>query len=276
VEIRTNAEVDQVLVHDGRAQGVVLKNGDELRSRAVISNADPKRTFLQMVEARHLDPDFLKDIRNFKMHGCSIKVNCALGELPDWKCLPGRDPEAPHQRAMFQIAPSIEYLEQAFDDLKYGRPSRRPFIDGNIASTVDDSLAPKGKHVMSLYVQYGPYHLREGTWPEIREKVGDIVIDTLAEYAPTVANAIIAREVITPWDLEQEFGLTEGNAYQGEITPDQLFCLRPAPGWADYRSPVKGLFLCGAGTHPGGGVMGASGMNASREILRDLRRLGRT
>ncbi|MFQ5946709.1 MAG: phytoene desaturase family protein, partial [Anaerolineae bacterium] len=147
----------------------------------------------------------------------------------------------------------------------------RPFIDGNIASTVDDSLAPKGKHVMSLYAQYGPYHLREGTWPEIREKVGDIVIDTLAEYAPNVTSAIIAREVLTPWDLEQEFGLTEGNAYQGEITPDQLFFLRPAPGWADYRSPVKGLFLCGAGTHPGGGVMGASGMNASREILRDLR-----
>ncbi len=271
VEIRTDAEVDQVLIQDSRVQGVVLKNGDELQSRAVVSNADPKRTFLQMVEARHLDPQFLKDIRNYKMHGCSVKVNCALAELPDWKCLPGQAPEAPHQRAMFEIAPSMEYLEQAFDDLKYGRPSQRPFIDGNIASTMDDSLAPEGKHVMSLYVQYGPYHLREGTWPEIREKVGDIVIDTLAEYAPNVTSAIIAREVLTPWDLEQEFGLTEGNAYQGEITPDQLFFLRPAPGWADYRSPVKGLYLCGAGAHPGGGVMGAAGMNASREILRDLR-----
>ncbi len=271
VEIRTGAEVDQVLVQNGRAQGVVLKDGDELRAKIVASCADPKRTFLRMVESRHLDPGFLEDIRKFKMHGCSIKVNCALGELPNWKCLPGQDPQAPHQRAMFQIAPSMEYLEQAFDDLKYGRPSRKPFIDGNIASTMDDSLAPKGKHVLSLYAQYGPYHLKEGTWPEIREKVGDIVIDTLAEYAPNIKSAIIAREVLTPVDFEQEFSLTEGNAYQGEITPDQVFFLRPAPGWADYRSPVQGLYLCGAGAHPGGGVMGASGMNASREILRDLR-----
>ncbi len=187
-----------------------------------------------MVEARHLDPGFLEDIRKFKMHGCSIKVNCALGELPNWKCLPGQDPQAPHQRAMFQIAPSMEYLEQAFDDLKYGRPSQKPFIDGNIASTMDDSLVPRGKHVLSLYAQYGPYHLREGTWPEIREKVGDMVIDTLAEYAPNIRRLIIAREVLTPVDFEQEY-------------------------------------LCGAGAHPGGGVMGAAGMNASREILRDLR-----
>jgi phytoene dehydrogenase-like protein len=249
----------------------VLAGGDELRARVVASSADPKHTLLQLVEAKHLDADFLRDIRNFKLQGCGIKVNCALAELPDWKCLPGKDPAAPHQRAMFEISPSMEYLERAFDDLKYGRPSQRPFIDGNIPSTIDDSLAPEGKHVMSLYAQYAPYHLRDGTWPEIREQVGDIVIDTLAEYAPNIKSAIIAREVITPWDLEREFGLTEGSAYQGEITPDQVFFLRPAPGYANYRSPVRGLYLCGAGAHPGGGVMGASGMNASREIRRDLR-----
>lgn len=271
VEIRTGAEVGRVLVQNGRAQGVVLKNGDELRARLVASNCDPKRTFLGLVEPQHLDPEFLQDIRNFKIQGSSIKVNLALGELPDWKCLPGQDPGAPHQQAMFEIAPSLEYLEEAYDDLKYGRPSRRPFIDGNVPSVVDDSLAPKGKHVMSLFVQYGPYHLKEGTWPEIREKVGDTIVDTLAEYIPNLKNIIVAREVLTPWDLEQEFGLTEGNIFHGEITPDQLFFLRPAPGWADYRSPVRGLYLCGSGAHPGGGVMGGPGMNAAREILRDLR-----
>jgi phytoene dehydrogenase-like protein len=271
VEIRTGAEVNRVLVENGRAQGVVLRNGDELRSRIVASNADPKRTFLKLVEPRHLDSEFLEDIRNFKIQGSSIKVNLALGELPNWKCIPGQDAKAPHQQAMFEIAPSMDYLEQAYDDLKYGRPSRRPFIDGNVPSVVDDSLAPRGKHVMSLFVQYGPYRLREGSWPEIRDKVGDTVVDTLAEYIPNLKSAIVAREVLTPWDLEQEFGLTEGNIFHGEITPDQLFFMRPAPGWADYRTPVRGLYLCGSGAHPGGGVMGGPGMNASREILRDLR-----
>ncbi len=271
VEIRTGAEVDRVLVRNGRAQGVVLGNGDELSSRIVVSNADPKRTFLKMVEPQHLEPDFLEDIRRFKIQGSSIKVNCALSELPNWTCLPGQDPKAPHQIAGFYIVPSMEYIERAFDDMKYGRPSRKPLIDGNIASTSDDSLAPEGKHVMSLFVQYGPYHLKEGTWPEIREQVGDTIIDTIAEYAPNIKNAIIARDVLSPWDLEQEYGLTEGNIFHGEITPDQLFFMRPAPGWANYRCPLKGLYLCGSGAHPGGGVMGGPGLNASREILRDLR-----
>ncbi len=271
VEIRTEAGVAKVLVHNGRAQGVVLENGDELRSRIVASSADPKHTYLKLVDSEHLGDEFVEDIRKFKIQGSSIKVNLALGELPNWTCLPGTDPKAPQHQAMIEISPSMEYLERAFDDLKYGRPSQRPFIDANIASVVDDSLAPEGKHVMSCFVQYGPYHLKEGTWPEIREKVGDIVIDTLAEYAPNLKSAIIARDVLTPWDLEQQYGLTEGNIFHGEITPDQLFFLRPAPGWADYRSPVRGLYLCGSGAHPGGGVMGGPGMNASREILRDLR-----
>jgi phytoene dehydrogenase-like protein len=272
VDIRTEAEVSRVLVKDGRVQGVALANGDEVRAPVIAANTDPKQTFLKMVEPQHLDDEFLEDIRNFKSQGSSIKVNCALGELPDWKCLPGQDPRAPQHRAIFEILHSMEYLEQAFDDLKYGRPSRRPFVEGTIASTFDDSLAPEGKHVLSLFVQYGPYNLKEGTWPEIREKVGDVVIDTLAEYAPNIKSAIIARDVVTPWDLEQEYGLTQGNIFQGEITPDQLFCLRPAMGYADYRTPVKGLYLCGSGAHPGGGVMGGPGRNANREILRDLKR----
>ncbi|MEE9229551.1 MAG: NAD(P)/FAD-dependent oxidoreductase [Acidobacteriota bacterium] len=273
VEIRTDSQVEKVLVRNGRASGVVLKNGDELQSRMVVSNADPKRTYLGFVDSEHLDPEFLEDIRKFKIQGTSIKVNCALSELPDWKCLPGKDPAAPHHQAMFAIAPSMDYLEEAFDDMKYGRPSRRPIIDGNIASVMDDSLAPKGKHVMSLFVQYAPYHLKEGTWPEIREKVADVIIDTIAEYAPNIKSAIIARDVLSPWDLEQQYGLTEGNIFHGEITPDQIFFMRPAPGWAHYRCPLRGLYLCGSGAHPGGGVMGGPGMNASREILRDLREL---
>ncbi|HXH28338.1 MAG TPA: NAD(P)/FAD-dependent oxidoreductase [Candidatus Polarisedimenticolia bacterium] len=272
VSIHTGSEVERILVRDGRAEGVVLKNGDEHRARVVASNADPKRTYLTLVEPRHLDGEFLDDIRRFKIQGSSIKVNCALSELPNWTCLPGQDPASPHQRALFEIAPSMVYLEEAFDDLKYGRPSRRPMIEGAVPSTVDDSLAPKGRHVMSMFVQYAPYHLKEGTWPEIRERVADNIIDTLAEYAPNIKKAIIARDVVSPWDLEQEYGLTEGNIFHGEITPDQIFFLRPAMGWADYRSPLRGLYLCGSGAHPGGGVMGGPGLNASREILKDLGR----
>ncbi|MDP3909929.1 MAG: NAD(P)/FAD-dependent oxidoreductase, partial [Gemmatimonadales bacterium] len=272
VTIRTGAEVDRVIVHDGRATGVALKNGDELHARVVASNADPKRTYLKMVDEKELPADFVDDIRRFKMQGSSIKVNCALSELPDWKCLPGKDPKAVQHRTLFEIAPSMEYLEEAYDDLKYGRVSRRPMIEGAIPSTLDDSLAPEGKHVLSCFVQYGPYHLKEGTWPEIREKVGDLVIDTIAEYAPNIKKAVIARQVITPWDMEKDYGLTEGNIFHGEITPDQLFFLRPAAGYADHRSPIRGLYLCGSGAHPGGGVMGGPGLNASREILKDLRR----
>jgi phytoene dehydrogenase-like protein len=272
VEVKTGAEVTRFIVEGGVCRGVALKSGDEYRSRLVASNLDPKRTFLSLVGRGVLDEDFLQDIRNFRMQGSSIKVNCALSELPNWKCIPGQDPKQPHQQAMFEIAPSVEYLERAYDDLKYGRPSRRPMIDGNVASTMDDTLCPKGHHVMSLFVQYGPYTLKEGTWPEIREKVGDTVIDTLAEYAPNLKEAIIAREVLSPWDLEQQFGLTQGNIFHGEMTPDQLFFLRPVPRYARYRTPIRGLYLCGSGAHPGGGVMGAPGRNAAREILKDLRR----
>jgi phytoene dehydrogenase-like protein len=272
VEVRTEAEVGRFIVEDGVCRGVHLANGDEHRARVVASNLDPRRTFLGLVEKGVLDDGFVQDIRNFRIQGSSIKVNLALAGLPDWKCLPGQDPKAPHQQAMFEIAPSLEYLERAYDDMKYGRPSRRPLIDGNVASVLDDTLCPPGHHVMSLFVQWGPYHLKEGTWPEIREQVGDQIIDTLEEYAPNIRKIIIGREVLSPWDLEKIFGLTEGNIFHGEMTPDQLFFLRPAPRFANYRTPIRGLYLCGSGAHPGGGVMGAPGKNAAREILRDLRR----
>jgi phytoene dehydrogenase-like protein len=272
VEVRTEADVERFLVEDGVCRGVALRNGDEHRARLVASAVDPRRTFLTLAPKGSLPEDFLQAIRDFRMQGSSIKVNCVLSELPDWRAIPGQDPRAPHQQAMFAIAPGIEYLERAYDDLKYGRPSQRPMIDGNVASTMDDTLCPKGRHVMSLFVQYGPYKLKQGTWPEIREQVGDTIIDTLAEYAPNIRNAIVAREVISPWDLEQIFGLTEGNIFHGEMTPEQLFFLRPAMRWANYRTPIRGLYLCGSGAHPGGGVLGAPGKNAAREILRDLRR----
>jgi len=272
VEVKTNAEVSRFIVDGGVCRGVYLKNGDEYRSRLVASNLDPRRTFLTLCDKGTLPEDFTDAIKAFRIQGSSIKVNCALSELPDWKAIPGQDPTSPHQQAMFELAPSVEYLERAYDDLKYGRPSLRPMIDGNIASTMDDSLCPKGHHVMSLFVQYGPYKLKEGTWPEIREKVGDQIIDTLAEYCPNIKSAIIGREVISPWDLEQIFGLTEGNIFHGEMTPDQLFFMRPAQRWAQYRTPLRGLYLCGSGAHPGGGVMGAPARNAAREILKDVRR----
>jgi len=272
VEVKTETEVARFIVENGAVRGVHLKNGDEFRGRVVASSLDPRRTFLGLVEPGALDAQFVQDIKNFKMQGSSIKMNLALSALPDWKCIPGQDPKAPHQQAMFEIAPSLEYLERAYDDMKYGQPSRRPLIDGNVASVLDDSLCPKGHHVMSLFVQWGPYHLKEGTWPEIREKVGDNIVDTLEEYVPNIKKIIIGREVLSPYDLERIFGLTEGNIFHGEMTPDQLFFLRPVPRWAGYRTPLRGLYLCGSGAHPGGGVLGAPGRNAAREILKDLRR----
>jgi len=265
-EIRVNAEVDQVLVKNGRACGVVLKGGEEIHSQVVVSGVDPKRTFLKMVEPKQLEPDFIAQVEKLKMRGSSGKVNLALDALPDFTCLPGN---GPHLRGAISISPSIDYLEMAYDDAKYGSYSRKPYLDIIIPSTLDPSMAPPGKHVMSIFVQYAPYHLKSGTWPEKREEFGDTVIDTLSEYAPNLKDTILHRQVVTPWDLEQEFGLTEGNIFQGELTLDQLFFLRPLPGWARYRTPIKRLYLCGAGTHPGGGVMAAGGRLAALEILKD-------
>ncbi|MGH7847149.1 MAG: phytoene desaturase family protein [Candidatus Binatia bacterium] len=265
-EIRVSAEVDRLLVKNRRACGVVLKGGEEIYSQVVVSSVDPKRTFLKMVDPKQLEPDFIAQVEKLKMRGSSGKVNLALDALPDFTCLPGN---GPHLRGAISISPSIDYLEVAYDDAKYGNYSRKPYLDIIIPSALDPSMAPPGKHVMSIFVQYAPYHLKSGTWPEKREQFGDAVIDTLSEYAPNLKDIILHRQVVTPWDLEQEFGLTEGNIFQGELTLDQLFFLRPLPGWASYRTPIKGLYLCGAGTHPGGGVMAAGGRLAALEILKD-------
>lgn len=268
-EIRTEAEVDQVIAKNGRATGVALSSGEEIQGRVVVSGVDPKRTFLKLVDPSRLDPEFLDQVRKYKMRGSSGKVNLALSELPNFTCLPG---DGLHLRGAIAISPSLDYLERAYDDAKYGDFSRRPYLDILIPSTIDPSLAPPGKHVMSIFVQYAPYHLKQGTWKDRREEFGDVVIDTLAEYAPNLKSAILHRQVLTPWDLEQEFGLTEGNIFHGELSLDQLFFLRPVPGWAQYRTPIQNLYLCGSGTHPGGGVMGAPGRLAAREILNDWKR----
>ena len=268
-EIRTEAGVDRVLIKNGRAYGVVLNNGEEIEAKVIVSGVDPKRTFLKMVEARHLDPEFVKQVSDFKIRGSSAKVNLALDALPNFTSMPG---EGPHLAGAISISPTLDYIERAYDEAKYGDFSRRPYLDIIIPSRLDPSTAPPGKHVMSIFVQYAPYHLKEGEWPEKREALGDAVVDTLSEYAPNLKSIILHRQVLTPWDLEQEFGLTEGNIFQGELTLDQLFFLRPIPGWAKYRTPIRNLYLCGACTHPGGGVMAASGRLAALEILKDMKR----
>ena len=267
-EIRTQVSVDQVTIKNGRATGVVLATGEEINAKVVVSSVDPKRTFLKMVDSRHLDTGFLKQVSDFKIRGSSAKVNLSLDALPDFPSMPGN---GPHLSGAISISPSMDYIERAYDDAKYGDFSRKPYMDIILPSKLDPSMAPPGKHVMSIFVQYAPYHLASGTWPEKREALGDTVIDTLSEYAPNIKNIILHRQVLTPWDLEQDFGLTEGNIFQGELTLDQLFFLRPVPGWAKYRTPVQGLYMCGACTHPGGGVMAASGRLAALEILKSSR-----
>jgi phytoene dehydrogenase-like protein len=266
VEIRSETEVASILVRDGRASGVVLKNGDEITASLVVSSLDPRLTFRRLLEPRHLPGDFLEDVDRYKFRGSSAKVNLALDALPDFTCLPGA---GPHLRGAISISPSVEYMERAFDEAKYGRFSRRPYLDMVIPSLTDPSVAPPGKHVMSCFVQYAPYHLADGTWDEQREALGDTVIDTLAEYAPNIRHIIRHRQVVTPLDLEREWALSEGNIFQGELTLEQLFFLRPAPGWAQYRTPIGNLYMCGSATHPGGGIMGAPGRNAAMKILAD-------
>jgi phytoene dehydrogenase-like protein len=259
--------VSKIIVKDGTAVGVVLENGDYLTCQAVSSSVDPNLTFMHMVGTEHLPGEFVSDVKRYKFRGSSGKVNLALDALPNFTCLPG--PGA-HLRGAVSISPSIEYMERAYDDAKYGRYSRRPYIDVVIPSLTDPSVAPPGKHVMSCFVQYAPYHLKEGNWDEHRDAFGDTVINTLAEHAPNIKDIILHRQVLTPLDLEREWGLTEGNIFQGELTLEQLFFLRPAPGWAQYRTPIKNLYMCGSATHPGGGIMGAPGRNAARRILKEV------
>ena len=269
VEIRSQAAVSRILVKGNRACGVVLGNGDEVHARVVASSVDPRLTFLGLLEPGSLPDEFVEDIGRYKFRGSSAKVNLALDALPDFTCLRG---PGPHLRGAVSISPSVDYMERAYDDAKYGRFSRRPYIDIVIPSLTDPSVAPPGQHVMSCFVQYAPYHLKDGTWDEQRETLGDAVIETLAEYAPNIRNIVLHRQVLTPLDLEREWGLSEGNIFQGELTLEQLFFLRPVPGWAQYRTPVRGLYMCGSATHPGGGIMGAPGRNAAMKILAETGR----
>ena len=268
-EIRTQSPVARIIIKNGRAAGVVLENGDEIFAGVVSSSVDPRLTFMKMIGAEHLPGDFVDDIKRYKFRGSSGKVNLALGGLPDFKSLPGA---GPHLRGAVSISPSVEYMERAYDDAKYGRFSRRPYVDIVIPSLTDPSVAPPGKHVMSCFVQYAPYRLKEGTWDERREEFGDTVIDAIAEHAPNIRELILHRQVLTPLDIERTFGLSEGNIFQGELTLEQLFFLRPAPGWAQYRTPVRNLYACGSAAHPGGGVMGAPGRNAAVKMLGDWKR----
>jgi phytoene dehydrogenase-like protein len=265
-EIRTRSAIEKIIVRNGQAKGVVLENGDEIYADVISSSVDPRLTFMKMIGAEHLPEDFVDDIKRYKFRGSSGKVNLALDGLPDFTSLRGM---GPHLRGAISISPSVEYMERAYDDAKYGRFSRRPYIDMVIPSLTDPSVAPPGKHVMSCFVQYAPYHLKEGTWDERREEFGDTVINTIAEHAPNISELILHRQVLTPLDLEREFGLSEGNIFQGELTLEQLFFLRPAPGWAQYRTPVRNLYMCGSATHPGGGIMGAPGRNAALKLLQD-------
>jgi len=267
-EIRVEAPIAKIILKNGQAKGVALENGDEFYADVISSSVDPRLTFMKMVGEEHLPEDFVDDIKRYKFRGSSGKVNLALDGLPNFKSMPGA---GPHLRGAVSISPSVDYMERAYDDAKYGRYSRRPYIDIVIPTLTDPSIAPPGKHVMSCFVQYAPYHLKEGTWDEKREEFGDTVTDTIAEHAPNIRDIILHRQVLTPLDLEREFGLSEGNIFQGELSLEQLFFLRPAPGWAQYRSPIKNLYMCGSATHPGGGIMGASGRNAAMEILKDLK-----
>src|SRR6266498_236888 len=267
VEIRTEAPVAKIIVKNGRASGVALANGDEIYGRVISSSVDPRHTFIEFIDNGDLPSEFLDEVRRYKFRGSSGKVNLALDALPDFKCMPG---PGSHLRGAISVSPAVDYMEKAYDDAKYGMFSRRPYIDMVIPSLTDPSVAPPGKHVMSCFVQYAPYKLRPGlNWDQLRDDFGNTVIDTIAEYAPNFKNIILHKQVLTPLDLEREFGLTEGNIFQGELSLEQLFFLRPVSGWARFRTPIKNLYMCGSATHPGGGIMGAPGRLAALEVLKD-------
>jgi phytoene dehydrogenase-like protein len=268
VDIRTGAAVQKVIVKGGRATGVALENGDEFTAKVVVAAADPKRSFLQFVDPQHFPDEFTAAIRNFRVRGSSGKVNIALSELPQFTCLPG---EGPLHRGAISISPSIDYVERAYDDAKYGQFSRQPYMDIIIPSMIDRDMAPPGHHVMSCFVQYAPYDI-EGGWDDAkRDAFGETVISTIEKYAPNIRRAIVGKQVISPKDIERIAGITGGNIFHGELLLHQLFFLRPAPQWADFRTPLPGYYFGASGAHPGGGVMGAAGKLAATEVLKDWR-----
>ncbi len=270
--IRTDAAVAKILVRAGRTQGVALASGEEIRAGLVLSNMDVRRTFLESMDPSELPEEFVRQVRNFKIRGSSGKLNIALDGLPSFPAIPAG---SPCLRGDLHVTDTIEMMERAYDDWKNGRWSRAPYIDMLIPSQIDPTMAPNGKHYMSVFVQYCPYTLAEGPWNDARRKAfGDTVIETIARQSPDFKQLILHAEIRTPWDIENEVGLTEGNIFQGELTMDQLLFNRPIPGYAQYRTPVAGMYLCGSSTHPGGGVMGAPGANAARAVLRDTGRRG--
>jgi phytoene dehydrogenase-like protein len=267
VVIRTNAAVSKILVRDGRARGVVLADGEEVIARIVASNLDPRRTFLDSMDAADLPSEFLDGIRKFRSEGTSLKMNLALNGLPEFKAYP--ETPGPQHRATMHLCPSVEYIERAWDDAKYGRPSQSPLIEMTIPTMYDPSLAPEGRHIMGIFLQYAPYTLKDSNWDRERTRYTERILDVIEEYCPNIRSITEHKQTLTPLDLERRFGITGGNIFHGEMALDQMFVLRPLAGWARYRTPVKGLYLCGSGAHPGGGVMGAPGHNAAREILKD-------
>jgi phytoene dehydrogenase-like protein len=267
-EIRTNAEVAAIDVAGGRATGVTLADGTHMEAGTVVSGAHPQTTLLSLLGAEHLPDELARELETFRNRSPSAKVNLALSELPNFTAMPGKEPGPQHPEIM--ISPSLEYLEKAWDDAKYGRFSEGPMIDAVIPTTKDPTIAPEGRHIMTCFVQYAPYEPREGSWDGgAREALGDRIVDTINEYAPNFKDSVIERQVLTPYDLEQRFGLIGGNIFQGEMSLDQLFSFRPTTELAGYKTPVDGLYLCGSGTHPGGGVMGIPGLNASKVVIGD-------
>ena len=268
-EIRTGVEVNEIRVKNGAAVGVVLSSGEEINARAVISNADPKRTLLKLIDPRYLSPDFVMKLRHYRTPGTVAKVNLALSGLPNFKALPGNTLAL---SGRIHIGPEIDYLERAFDESKYGEFSKHPYLEVAIPSLSDPSLAPPGKHVMSIYMQYAPFKLKNSDWDKQRVPLGDTVVKTLTQYAPNLPEMILSHQIITPQDLEDTYGLTGGHIFHGELALDQFFTMRPLLDWARYRTPIASLYLCGSGTHPGAGLTGGCGANAAREILKDLKK----
>jgi phytoene dehydrogenase-like protein len=269
-EVRREAGVKRTLISDGRSHGVELEDGSIVEAERVISSAHPITTYLDLIGEPYLEPQVVQDIKRYRTRSGSVKVNLGLGELPRPSAWDGPMPGDPHTGIM-AISPSVEYLERAWDDAKYGRMSEHPYVEAVFPTVFDDSIAPRGKHIALCFTQFGPYDV-EGGWDSQREAYGKRVIETLAEHCPNLPAAVEHMEVLAPPDIEARFGLLGGSIFQGEMTPDQMFSLRPIPGYGDYRSPIEGFYLCGSGTHPGGGVMAVPGRNAAKVVLADLKR----
>ena len=270
-EIRTNAAVEEIRVKDGTATGVVLKSGEEIAAKAVVSNADPKRTLLHLVDPAYLAPDFVQRLKNYRCRGTVAKINVALSGLPEFTALKSKS-DGQLLQGRLQIGPEIDYLERAFDESKYGNFSRAPYLEITFPSLSDPSLAPPGKHVMSIYMQYAPYHLNTGNWTEQRAALGETVLKMIAQHAPDLTAKVLGQQIITPQDLEETYGLTGGHIFHGELALDQFFTMRPLLDWARYATPIDRLYLCGSGTHPGTGLTGGSGANAAREIANAIKK----